>query len=183
MICYWSRFIDSCGCLFSGVLASSMSTTCSATSWSRPHRPISSWQWISKSWQLIGTKLAKNLRHGMRRSKRTLLTSTLGWWTCGSHSMDSGGSLMRWSHRHKGVFSKYFLSSSCLTCSFFFIFFFVPATAFPFFSPPNFPFPHLSCSFPYLHFSNRWFLRCLSPLFQSESKREAFHMEISFIHM
>ena len=31
--------------------------------------------------------------------------------------------------------------------------------------------------------SNRQFPSCLSPLFQSDSKCEAFHMEISFIHM
>ena len=30
--------------------------------------------------------------------------------------------------------------------------------------------------------SNRRFSSCLSPLFQSESKCDAFHMEISFIH-
>ena len=30
---------------------------------------------------------------------------------------------------------------------------------------------------------NRQFPSCLSPLFQSESKCEAFHIEISFIHM
>ena len=30
---------------------------------------------------------------------------------------------------------------------------------------------------------NRRFPSCISPLFQSESKCEAFHMEISFIHM
>ena len=37
---------------------------------------------------------------------------------------------------------------------------------------------YLHCAFP----SNRRFPSCLSPLFQSESKCEAFHMEISFIH-
>ena len=31
--------------------------------------------------------------------------------------------------------------------------------------------------------ANRRFPSCLSPLFQSESKCEAFHMEIYFIHM
>ena len=33
------------------------------------------------------------------------------------------------------------------------------------------------------HETNRRFPSCLSPLFQSESQCEAFHMEISFIHM
>ena len=37
---------------------------------------------------------------------------------------------------------------------------------------------YLHCAFP----SNRRFPSCLSPLFQRESKCEAFHMEISFIH-
>ena len=32
-------------------------------------------------------------------------------------------------------------------------------------------------------YANRRFPSCLSPLFQSESKCEAFHMETSFIHM
>ena len=36
---------------------------------------------------------------------------------------------------------------------------------------------------PCVHLCNRWFPSCISPLFQSESKCKAFHMEISFIHM
>ena len=34
-----------------------------------------------------------------------------------------------------------------------------------------------------VHLCNRWFPSCIWPLFQSESKCKAFHMEISFIHM
>ena len=33
------------------------------------------------------------------------------------------------------------------------------------------------------HSCNRWFPSCISPLFQSKSQCEAFHMEISFIYM